>query len=186
MLENYTPKLKFEKVLWEFPLEGWIKANTDGASRGNPGRSSIGVCLRDEYGDVQYAAGREINEGSNNEAEAEAMVEALRICRSLNYSNIWLQTDSLLLKNIIDGIWKPPWNIVEQVEEIRRLKERFNLRISYVFREGNKLADHLANYALDFGPIEAYLFRDLDNQSRKIVNEDKSQCPYIRVKVSRS
>ncbi|XP_075080475.1 uncharacterized protein LOC107786790 [Nicotiana tabacum] len=181
VLENYTPKLKFEKVLWEFPLEGWIKANTDGASRGNPGRSSIGVCLRDEYGDVQYVAGREINEGSNNEAEAEAMVEALRICRSLNYSNIWLQTDSLLLKNIIDGIWKPP-NIVEQVEEIRRLKERCNLRISHVFREGNKLADHLANYTLDFGPIEAYHFRDLDNQSRKIVNEDKSQCPYIRVK----
>nr|XP_016469786.1 PREDICTED: uncharacterized protein LOC107792109 [Nicotiana tabacum] len=186
VLENYTPKLKFEKVPWEFPLEGWIKANTDGASRGNPGRSSIGVCLRDEYGDVQYTVGWEINEGSNNEVEAEAMVEPLRISRSLNYSNIWLQTDSLLMKNIIDGIWKPPWNIVEQVEEIRRLKERCNLRISHIFREGNKLSDHLANYALDFGPIEAYPFRDLDNQSRKIVNEDKSQCPYIRVKVSRS
>ncbi|XP_075108822.1 uncharacterized protein LOC142180675 [Nicotiana tabacum] len=145
VLENYTPKLKFEKVLWEFPLECWIKDNTDGASIGNPGRSSIRVCVRDEYGDVQYAAGREINEGSNNEAEAEVMVEALRVCRSLNYSNIWLQTDSLLLKNIIDGIWKPPWNIVEQVEEIRRLKERCNLRISHIFREENKLADHLAN-----------------------------------------
>ena len=36
MLQNYTPKLKFEKVIWEFSLEGWIKVNTDGACRGNP------------------------------------------------------------------------------------------------------------------------------------------------------
>ncbi|XP_019242354.1 PREDICTED: uncharacterized protein LOC109222448, partial [Nicotiana attenuata] len=75
MMENYTPRLKYEKVLWEFPMEGWIKVNTDGASRGNPGRSSIGFCLRDASGDVKYALGREITEGSNNEAEVVAILE---------------------------------------------------------------------------------------------------------------
>ncbi|XP_019240114.1 PREDICTED: uncharacterized protein LOC109220105 [Nicotiana attenuata] len=184
MMENYTPRLKYEKVLWEFPMEGWIKVNTDGASRGNPGRSSIGFCLRDASGDVKYALGREITEGSNNEAEAVAILEALRICRTLNYSHIWLQTDSMLMKNTIEGTWKPPWCIVEYVEEIMKLKEGCRMKLSHIFREGNKLADHLANFALDYGMIEGYDFWDLDVQGRRIVNEDKMQCPYIRVKVA--
>nr|XP_033512782.1 uncharacterized protein LOC117277459 [Nicotiana tomentosiformis] len=72
--------LKVTKVIWEFPNEGWIKVNTDGASRGNPGRSSIGYVLRDEEGDVIYALGREIPPVTNNEAEALAILEALRYC----------------------------------------------------------------------------------------------------------
>nr|XP_033509856.1 uncharacterized protein LOC117274635 [Nicotiana tomentosiformis] len=100
--QNYTPKLKLEKVIWEFPLEGWIKVNNDGSCRGNPGRSSIGFCLRDEAGDLKYAIGREIIEGSNNEAEAMAIVEVLRLCKAMNYTQIWLQIDSMLLKNIIE------------------------------------------------------------------------------------
>lgn len=58
MLETYTPKLEVHKVIWEFPMEGWLKVNTDGASRGNPGRSSIGFCMRNELGDVVYSCYR--------------------------------------------------------------------------------------------------------------------------------
>nr|XP_016513320.1 PREDICTED: uncharacterized protein LOC107830307 [Nicotiana tabacum] len=178
MLENYTPRLKVDKVLWEFPMEGWIKVNIDGASRRNPGRSSIGFCVRDEVGDLRYTLGMEIAEGSNTEAEAVAIVEALKLCKTQNYSQIWLQTDSLLLKNIIEGSWKPPWGIIEHVEEIRNLMEEFNIRVSHIFREENKLADHLANYALDIGNIECYDFWQLVSQGGRIVNEDKIQCPY--------
>lgn len=47
-------------------------------------------------------------------------------------------------------------------------------------REGNCLADHLANYALDVGNIEANCFQELDTKGRKIVNNDKLLCPYLR------
>ncbi|XP_019240885.1 PREDICTED: uncharacterized protein LOC109220870 [Nicotiana attenuata] len=144
MLEQYTPTLKHEKVIWEFPQVGWIKVNTDGACRGNPGRSSIGFCLRDEAGELKYAQGKEIREGTNTEAEAAAILEALRMCRAMNFSQVWLQTDSLLLKNIIEGLWKPPWCIVDQIEEILRLKGEFNFRISHTFREGNQVKESTA------------------------------------------
>lgn len=101
LMENYTSRLKYEKVIWKLPMVGWLKVNTDGASKGNPGRSSIGICIRDEVGDLKYAMGKEITEGSNT--EAEAIVEALRICRACNYTHIWLQTDSMLMKNIWKG-----------------------------------------------------------------------------------
>ncbi|XP_075080304.1 uncharacterized protein LOC142165824 [Nicotiana tabacum] len=78
MMENFTPKLKVTKVMWEFPSAGWLKFNTDGASRGNPGRSSIGFCIRNENGDIVKSVGKEIEETTNTVAEAKAMVEALR------------------------------------------------------------------------------------------------------------
>ncbi|XP_075092316.1 uncharacterized protein LOC142172566 [Nicotiana tabacum] len=176
MMKNFTPKLKVTKVMWEFPSAGWLKVNTDGASRGNPGRSSIGFCIRNENGDIIKSVGKEIEETTNTVAEAKAMVEALRFCRFHQYSHVWLQTDSMLLKKIMDGIWKPPWIISEQVEEIMQLMNGSNYTVTHIHREGNKLADHLANYALDHGEIECQQFWHLDAQGRRLVNEDKLQC----------
>lgn len=60
------------------------------------------------------------------------------------------------------------------------------MRVSHIMREGNCLADHLANYTLDKGDIEAHSFAELDVQGRRIVNSDKLQCPYLRIKVARN
>ncbi|XP_070011225.1 uncharacterized protein [Nicotiana sylvestris] len=185
MMENFTPKLKVTKVMWEFPSAGWLKVNTDGASRGNPGRSSIGFCIRNENGDIVKSVGKEIEETTNIVAEAKAIVEALRFCRFQQYSHVWLQTDSMLLKKIMDGIWKPPWIISDQVKEMMQLMNEGNYTLTHIHREGNKLADHLANYALDHGEIECQQFWHLDAQGRRLVNEDKLKCLSLRVKVDR-
>lgn len=75
LVENYTPKLKITKVVWELPYPGWIKVNTDGASRDNPDRSSIGFCLRDERGDIRYAYDEEIQKVTNTEDKIIAIME---------------------------------------------------------------------------------------------------------------
>lgn len=110
-----------EKVCWEFPLEGWMKINIDGASRGNPGRGAIGFCIRNDTGDVTFAVGKEINESTNTEVEACTILEALKHYRDNRYIQFYLQIDSFLLKNLIYGTWKPPWIIATQIEEIRPL-----------------------------------------------------------------
>ncbi|CAA7027274.1 unnamed protein product [Microthlaspi erraticum] len=38
------------RIAWEPPTSGWMKMNTDGASRGNPGLATAGGVLRDENG----------------------------------------------------------------------------------------------------------------------------------------
>ncbi|XP_060182980.1 uncharacterized protein LOC132612928 [Lycium barbarum] len=70
-LSTYRPKLYYAKVLWRMPLSGRLKCNTDGASRGNPGRSSYGFCIRDSRGDLVYAQAKDIGIKENTEAEAE-------------------------------------------------------------------------------------------------------------------
>ncbi|XP_019257601.1 PREDICTED: uncharacterized protein LOC109235804 [Nicotiana attenuata] len=154
LMEQYTPNLKFTKVMWEFPELGWIKVNTDGAARGNPGRSSIGFVVRDEQGDVLYAYGKEISEGTNTTAEAKAIYEALKYCIQHGYVLIDIHTDSMLLKNVIIGEWKPPWILGTVIDEIRDLMRRANVRIAHTLIEGNKLVDYIANYALDVGELE--------------------------------
>ncbi|XP_016482447.2 uncharacterized protein LOC107803276 [Nicotiana tabacum] len=146
--------------------------NTDGASRGNPGRSSIGFVLRDSKGDVRYARGKEIKEGTNMEAETIAILEAIQTCVQQGYANIHIQTDSLFLKNVIDGTWDPPWAIEAYVQEIKQFMARCNCRVSHIMREGNKLADFLANHALDHEDHEAHNFQQLEIQEKRIVNRN--------------
>ena len=38
------------QISWQKPPSGWIKINTDGAAKGNPGLATAGGVLRDEYG----------------------------------------------------------------------------------------------------------------------------------------
>lgn len=67
-----------------------------------------------------------------------------------------------------------------------KIMSRRHVKPSHIMREGNCLADHLANYALDIGDIEAHCFQELDLKGRKIMNNDKLQCSYLRVKVVRN
>ncbi|XP_070045190.1 uncharacterized protein [Nicotiana tomentosiformis] len=172
LLEKYTLTLQITKVIWEYPSPGWVKVNTYGASRGNLGRSAIGFVLR--------------NEGTNTEAEEKAVLEAMRYCVEHDYILIELHIDSILIKNVVNGEWSIPWCVAEYVEEIKELIARCNVTVAHTLRERNSLADHLANYALEFGSIEAHCFWELDIQGRRIVNNDKLQCPYLRIRVARN
>ncbi|XP_060177861.1 uncharacterized protein LOC132607800 [Lycium barbarum] len=83
-LQRYSPNIRVTLVIWRTPDIGWIKVNTDGASRGNLGRSSWAFCVRDERGDVIQAQAREKEDpqSTNTEAEALAILQALRYHRT--------------------------------------------------------------------------------------------------------
>lgn len=123
-MDHYTPRLKVTKVLWDLPEQGWVKVNTDGVSRGNPDRSSIGFVLRDREGDMRYARGKKIHEVTNTEAEASAILEALRYCVHHGYTNILVKTDSILMKIVIEDTWIAPWTVAAYVEEIKEVMGR--------------------------------------------------------------
>lgn len=89
----------------------------------------------------------------------------------------------MLMKNMIEVSWDAPWAVNTYLEEIKELIVRSNNRFSHIMREGNKLADYLANYALDNGYFEAQSFDQLEPQGRTIVNNDKWLCLYLRVRV---
>ncbi|KAH0777413.1 hypothetical protein KY290_008824 [Solanum tuberosum] len=175
------PRMKVTKVLWEYPPEGWLKYNTDGASRGNPGLSSYAFCLRNDRGDIKYAEGGSMENTTNTVAEAKAILEACKHCKQSQYNQIIIQTDSMLMCKVLKEQWLVPWIIADMVEEIKACMKDKQHIFQHTLREGNKLADYLANRAIDKGNCRFSDFNSMEVTGRKIINSDKLKCPYLRI-----
>lgn len=180
-LEKDVPKVKWTKVLWEFPPEGWIKYSTDGASRGNPGLSSYAYCLRDEKGDLLFAKCDIIDNTYNIVAEARAILEACKHSKQAQHNQVIIQTDSMLMLKILEDKWAVPWSIAGMVAEIKASMHQKHHLFQHILREGNQLADYLANRAIDKGGCRFTNFSSMDVAGRKIINSDKLESPYLRI-----
>lgn len=131
----------------------------DGASRGNPGPSSIGVVIEDEAGGTIKEYGRAIGEQTNNVAEYTALLDALRTAEELGAKRVKVRSDSQLLVRQFNGQYRVKnERLMKYLLQIQNLRRRFeSVELEHVPRELNKRADRLANEALDAlkkNPIE--------------------------------
>ncbi|KAK2641265.1 hypothetical protein Ddye_023028 [Dipteronia dyeriana] len=95
MLRLVTRKCRL--VTWSRPLSGWIKLNCDGSCRNNPGSSGGGGILRDMDENFKAAFSAHFGLGTNNGAELRAMLEGIRLCKSLIFSKVIIESDSKLI-----------------------------------------------------------------------------------------
>ena len=126
---------------------------TDGGSRGNPGPAGGGYGIF--RGEKLVAEGSEFyGDKTNNQAEYLALRDALRHAYEL-FSDLKVECymDSKLAVEQMNGKWKvKSENVRPLYEEVRRIADQFNdFSIKHVRREYNKLADKLANDAMDRG-----------------------------------
>jgi len=130
-----------------------VEIYIDGASRGNPGNSGAGVLIRDKVGNI-HKVKRSLGILTNNQAEYEALITGLNSAKELKKSHLKIYTDSLLLANQINGIWRVhnP-KIVDLHKKARELIKGFSqVEIEHIPRELNREADKLANQAIDEYP----------------------------------
>lgn len=127
---------------------------TDGASRGNPGDSSIGAVLYRETNEgleevevVSEAIGR----ATNNVAEYEAVVAGLAAAIDNGVDEIVLRSDSLLLVRQLQGEYRVKAAGLKPLyrKAVALLGDFDSVTIEHVPREQNEVADALANAALD-------------------------------------
>ena len=127
---------------------------TDGASRGNPGPSSIGAVVYNAAGEEVHTVSRRLGRATNNEAEYQAVIAGLEAALGLGGGSVDLRMDSQLIVRQLEFRYRVrnarlrPF--FERVVELRRQFESF--QVTHVPREQNKRADQLANLALDSGP----------------------------------
>lgn len=130
---------------------------TDGASRGNPGPSALGVVFCNQKGDIIKSYSEFLGENlTNNEAEYQAVIFALQKFKALfgkklaKNTEIELRSDSELLIKQLSGQYKilEP-NIQSLFIKIWNLKIDFKkVQFKHISRNKNKEADRLANEAL--------------------------------------
>jgi ribonuclease HI len=126
-----------------------LEVNIDGASRGNPGLSAIGIIVREnEKILIEHAEFLGIR--TNNQAEYEALRRALEICIKLD-KEITILSDSELLirqRNLKYKIRNQQLKLISR--EISILEKNFEkIQYKHIPREKNNNADRLANKALN-------------------------------------
>ncbi|KAH0709944.1 hypothetical protein KY284_011371 [Solanum tuberosum] len=165
----------FINITGEKPEKGKVKCNTDGACRGNPGDSSYGFCLRNDVGNLIYAEAKRIGHGANIQAEALAILNALRYCKNNSIVKALIESDSLTLTKMIRKEWRVSWQQAEIIEEVQGLLiTQFNIK--RVFRDSNKLADKIANEAFNYeNAMQIQNYNHLSAECKIILEEEKTQ-----------
>jgi len=129
-----------------------VFAATDGASRGNPGESGIGVIAKDGDGRVILEISGYIGRTTNNIAEYTALVALLDRMASVPCTRLEVQSDSELMVRQVNGTYrvKDP-KLKKWHAEVQRLRKKapYEFVLRYVPREQNRDADALANRGID-------------------------------------
>ena len=128
-----------------------ITINTDGASRGNPGPSGIGYCIRDTEGKVIERGGEFIGFATSRLAEYLAMRRGIERALELGYRTARFYADSLMVVNQLNGVFKVKnQDIVAVYQDIRQKLQQFDaVSFVHVPRSQNTCADKEANRAID-------------------------------------
>jgi ribonuclease HI len=126
-----------------------LEVNIDGASRGNPGLSAIGIMVKNN-GTILMEHAEFLGIRTNNQAEYEALKRALEICNQLD-KEITILSDSELLVNQRNSKYRLRNQQLKIISrEISNLEKNFDkIQYKHISREKNNQADRLANKALN-------------------------------------
>ena len=138
------------KVHWIPPKTGFLKLNFDRCSRGNLGASGIGVCIRDHEGRVIDLLAKKIPSGTNNCAEAMALLFGVEMALKKNYTQIQIEGDSTLVINACLQRHVGNWKFGYILHKAWNLIDKFNSIIfSHTLRERNQVVDIESNLGCD-------------------------------------
>jgi len=121
----------------------------DGASKGNPGKSGIGVAIYQNNRLIKNLSNY-IGNATNNVAEYTALIYALEEALLLKAKRLKIHTDSQLLAHQLNKIYKVRNEAIGNLynRAVRLLSGFESFSINHIPRENNKLADKLANEAI--------------------------------------
>lgn len=128
-----------------------IVAYIDGGARGNPGPAGYGVRIESPHGDLIDELHGGLGIATNNIAEYQGLLAALRYAAEHGHREVHVRADSELLVKQMRGEYrvknaglKPLF--LEACALVRRIGD---VSFTHVRREQNKEADRLSNLGMD-------------------------------------
>jgi len=137
-----------EKEFWHPPLEGYLKYNIDGASKGNSGIAGYGGVLRNAEGSIVFIFHCHLGTATNNMAELMAMEQCLDLLKQNNCLNVMIEANLELIINsvqkihngtVLDKVSKH-WNLIRVFQIIQsHLQGLRTISFHHVRIKANKL-----------------------------------------------
>jgi len=114
----------------------------DGSGTGGYGwtaQSASGNIIKEHWGKIQ-------GDTTNNVAEYEAVISALKWALENTVGNVFVYTDSLLVVSQVSGTWrcKKP-HLQPLLKQARELMARTDAKLAWIPRKQNKRADELSH-----------------------------------------
>jgi probable phosphoglycerate mutase len=128
-----------------------IIAYIDGGARGNPGPAGYGVHIESEGGDVLAELHGAIGIATNNVAEYNGLLAALKWAVDHGHPDVHIRADSELLVKQMRGDYKVKHPGLKPLYVRARLltMELSTVTFEHVRREKNSEADRLSNLGMD-------------------------------------
>jgi probable phosphoglycerate mutase len=128
-----------------------IVAYIDGGARGNPGPAGYGVRIEDSEGLVLAELHASLGTATNNVAEYQGLLAALRHAAESGHRELLVRSDSELLVKQMRGEYRVKNPGLQPLHrEASSLAARFDrVRFEHIPRAKNAEADRLANLAMD-------------------------------------
>lgn len=128
-----------------------ITAYFDGGARSNPGPAGYGVYIVDDQGTVLAELHGSLGISTNNIAEYNGLIAALRWAVDHNVDAITIKGDSLLIIEQMRGNYKVKNEGLKPLHMQARMlvMQIGNVKFEHVRREFNKEADLLSNIGMD-------------------------------------
>lgn len=128
-----------------------ITAHIDGGARGNPGPAGYGVHIEDAAGTLLAELHGGLGVATNNVAEYNGLLAALRWAKEHGHSRVHIKADSLLLVEQMRGRYKVKNAGLQPLHARAALlaHEIGRVTFEHVPREMNTEADRLSNLGMD-------------------------------------
>jgi ribonuclease HI len=127
----------------------WLKCNIDGASNGNPGIAACGGIFRNYDADFIYGFAEPLGITSSFVAELSGALRAIEIALHRNWTHLWIESDS---SSVVAAFKNPDkqvaYNLRNRWKNALVMLSQMNCVITHIYREGNQVADLLANFGL--------------------------------------
>lgn len=141
-------------VRWMYPREGWVRLNTDGASKGNPGEAGAGGIIRGYRGEMFEMFAANCGICSSTKAEFLAVLRGLTLAWNGGHKRVQLTVDSETVAKALVGdiaATSPYFHIITHCKS-QIAKSEWEVTIHHCYREANRAADWLANYGVGLVP----------------------------------
>ncbi|XP_060203034.1 uncharacterized protein LOC132631475 [Lycium barbarum] len=158
-----------------------IKLNTDGSHNCEDDIGAGGI-VRDSNGNLIMAFAKSLGKGSSNLAEAKVALYGMKWCISNGFRNIILESDSLIIINMLEGKINIAWELQDSIDTIKQLLSQTNYIAQHCYREANQVADALAKWSMNGQEEIVFEIKNLPKEAVGTYILDKDNVASIRHK----
>ncbi|GAA0169254.1 hypothetical protein LIER_23780 [Lithospermum erythrorhizon] len=172
------PAIKVKILSWDKPLAQTLKLNVDTAFKA--GKSGCGGIIRDHNGDLYYAVGKYGTNDSSLEAELDALLFCLQVCKTKGLYGIQVEVDSSMVVKMTTHMMAH-WRLHNKLSQVLSIFKSLGVIIEHIYREKNLAADWIAGNSMRKEQNFVWEAATADHAMQRLIQLDKSGLPQLRI-----